>query len=119
MYKMIRLYCYLCSFIFLASCSSVEINTAGYEKFYVASHSGSDAVIEKDVTLDFYFWGSIPNRQDLVLVDALKDLGIFNPSYVVIEQKNTLKNMALTLLTFGLYSPVAVNVKILSNKEVK
>lgn len=103
----------------LASCSSVEVNTAGREKFYVASFSGSDTVIEKEVNVDFYFWGLVPERQEVVLSDEFKNLGVSNPSFFVIEQKNTLKNLLLTIVTLGLYSPVSMKLSLLSNGEVK
>lgn len=109
----------LITLILSASCSSVEFSSRSIEKYYVSAHSGSDVVYTKEVTKDFYFWGLAPKKDTVFIEDEFKNAGVFNPSFIVVEQGHTTKDLFFMLITLGLYSPSTYKITLLSNGSVK
>lgn len=103
----------------LAGCSTMEFNTSGREKFLVGADSKSEKQITVETTKDFFFWGLSPDYAEFNLQDEVKGMGVYNPSYVTIEQRYTFKDVFFTFITLGLYSPVTYKVTLLSNGELK
>lgn len=107
------------SILFFSACSSVEINTVGNESFYVGAYSQSDKEITQKKTVDFYFWGHVPVKDDVVLSELFDGQGIYNPSYINIKQYYSFSNIIASLLTLGLYMPVTFEVTLRSNEYLK
>jgi hypothetical protein len=103
----------------LTACSSMEFNTSGKESFYVGVKSGSEKELSVEATKDFYFWGLSPDYAEFNFQDEMKGLGVYNPSFVNIEQSYTFKDIAFTLMTLGLYCPVTYKLSLLTNGSVK
>lgn len=103
----------------LSSCSSLEFNTNGTEPFYVSAHPGSDRIVELTKTKDFYLWGMLPATQDFNLQDETKGEGLYNPSYVILEQRFSWKNIFYAVFTLGMYTPTDYKVTLLSNGDGK
>ena len=101
------------------ACSTMEFNTSGREAFSVNVFSGSEKLLTVEKTKDFYFWGMTPEHPEFNLQDEAQGLGIFNPSYVTVEQNYTFSNVLYTLITLGLYCPVTYKVTFLSNGSLK
>lgn len=101
------------------ACSTVEFNTSGREVFKVSALKGSEKQVSVDVTKDFYFWGKAPEYAEFDLQDEMEGKGIYNPSYVSIEQRYTFTDIFFTFITLGLYCPVTYQVTLLSNGELK
>lgn len=108
-------------FLMLAlwGCSTMEFNTSGREPFLVGAASKSEKQITVESTKDFFFWGLSPDYAEFNLQDETKDLGVYNPSYVSIEQRYTFTDVFFTFITLGLYSPVTYKITLLSNGELK
>lgn len=103
----------------LQSCSTMEFNTSGNETFLVAARSKSEKLVTIEKTKDFYFWGQSPERSDFNLQEETIGLGVFNPSYVSIEQRYKFSDIFFTFVTLGLYCPVTYKITLLSNGELK
>lgn len=101
------------------ACSTTEFSSTGREIFKVSATKGSEKEITAEATKDFYFWGISPELAEFDFQDEFQGLGVYNPSYVSIEQSFTLKDIFFTFVTLGLYSPVTYQVTVLSNGEVK
>jgi hypothetical protein len=54
------------------------------------------------------------NLEDLAILNGIDD-----PTYVSIEHSFSNKNLFLSLITLGLYTPVNYKVKVLSRKVFK
>lgn len=102
-----------------SACSTMEFTTSGRETFSVGARSGSERLVEVETTKDFYFWGLTPTNAEFNLQDETKGEGVYNPSYVSIEQSYKLKDIFYTFITLGLYCPVTYKVTLLSNGELK
>lgn len=102
-----------------SACSTMEFNTSGREAFKVAAQKHSEKQVSVEATKDFYFWGKTPAYAEFDLQDEMQGQGIYNPSYVAIEQRYTFKDIFFTFITLGLYCPVTYKVTLLSNGEVK
>jgi hypothetical protein len=101
------------------ACSTMEFNTTGKEIFRVGTHSGSDSLISVEKTRDFYFWGMTPEKPEFNLQDETQGSGLYNPSYVSIEQTFAFSDVLYTLITLGLYCPVTYKVTFLSKGTSK
>ncbi len=97
----------------------MEFNTSGHEPFTVAARPGSERLVTVETTKDFYFWGMTPANAEYNLQDETQRQGIFNPSYVAIEQRYKFSDILYTFITLGLYCPVTYKVTLLSNGELK
>lgn len=114
-----KLFSCLIVLFLISACSSVEINTAGNELYYVANFPESNKTITKDTIVDFYFWGLVP-QQDTVVISKLFDgEGIYNPAFVSITQRISLSNLFFTVITLGLYSPVTIEVSLKTQGKLK
>lgn len=107
------------SVLTFSGCSSLEFNTSGREPFYVSSKSGSDRIVEIRRTKDFYLWGTMPRVLDFDLQDETKDEGLYNPSYIILEQDFSWKNIFYSVITLGMYTPVDYKLTLLSSGEYK
>ena len=103
----------------LLGCSTMEFNTSGKEPFLVGAASKSEKIITLESTKDFFFWGLSPDYAEFNFQDETLDLGVYNPSYVSIEQSYTFTDVFFTFITLGLYCPVTYKVALLSNGELK
>ncbi|MBC7714741.1 MAG: hypothetical protein H7177_15450 [Rhizobacter sp.] len=103
----------------LSSCSTMEFNSSGSEAFYVAAQAKSEKQVVAIKTKDFYFWGMSPEKPDFNLQDETNGLGVYNPSYVNIEQSYSFSDILYTVITLGLYCPVTYKITLLSNEELK
>ncbi len=101
------------------ACSTTEFNTSGREAFKVAAQKKSEKQVSVETTKDFYFWGMSPEYSEFDLQDETQNEGVYNPSYVSVEQRYTFKDIFFTFITLGLYCPVTYKVTLLSNGEVK
>ena len=101
------------------ACSTMEFNSTGRETYKVSATRNSEKQIIVEATKDFYFWGMSPVYAEFDLQDEMQGRGVYNPSYVAIEQKFTLRDIIFTFITLGLYCPVTYQVTLLSNGEVK
>ncbi len=102
-----------------SACSTMEFNTGGQEPFLVSAKSNSERLVSVEKTKDFYFWGMSPEKSEFNLQDETKDQGVFNPSYVAIEQHFTFTDVLYSVITLGLYCPVTYKITLLSNGELK
>lgn len=105
--------------IVTSACSTIEFNTSGRETFYIGARPASERLVEVETTKDFYFWGLSPKMAEFDLRDETEGEGVYNPSYVSIEQRYRLADIAWTVVTLGLYCPVTYRVTLLSNGELK
>ena len=103
----------------LGACSTMEFSTNGTEVFTVAAQAKSEKQVTVETTKDFYFWGMSPERAQFDLQDETKWLGVYNPSYVTIEQSYSFSNILFTVVTLGLYCPVTYKLTLLTNRELK
>ncbi|MBC7429298.1 MAG: hypothetical protein H7336_11840 [Bacteriovorax sp.] len=103
----------------LSSCSTMEFNTNGREPFTVAAQSKSEKQVTVEATKDFYFWGMSPTKPEFNLQDETRRLGVYNPSYVTIEQSYSFSDVLYTIITLGLYCPVTYKLTLLTNGELK
>lgn len=103
----------------LCGCSTMEFNTSGREPFYVSARPGSEKQVSAEVTKNFYFWGLSPDYSEFNLQDEVQGLGVYNPSYVAVEQRYTLSDVFFTVVTLGLYCPSTYKVTLLTNGELK
>ncbi len=103
----------------ISSCSSLEFSTNGREPFYVSAHPKSDKVVVIERTKDFYLWGLMPEKHVFDLQDEGKDDGLYNPSYVSVEQRFGFKSLFFSLITLGLYTPVDYKVTLLTDGDLK
>lgn len=103
----------------LSACSRMEFNTSGRGPFFVAARSGSERLVTVETTKDFYFWGMSPVIAEFNLQDETQRQGVYNPSYVAIEQRYKFSDILYTFITLGLYCPVTYRVTLLSNGELK
>lgn len=85
----------------------------------MAAQKKSEKQVSVEATKDFYFWGMAPEYGEFDLQDEMQGEGLYNPSYVAIEQRYTFKDIFFTLITLGLYCPVTYKVTLLTNGEVK
>ena len=97
----------------------MEFNTTGRQPFMVSSLKGSEKQVVVESTKEFYFWGLTPAYAEFDLEDEMAGQGIYNPSYVAVEQRYNLKDIFYTFITLGLYCPVTYRVTLLSNGELK
>lgn len=102
-----------------SSCSTVEFNTNGREPFYVSAHPKSEKLVEIVRTKDFYLWGLLPEVHQFNLQDETKYEGLYNPSYLTVEQVFSFKNVFFSLVTLGIYTPVDYKVSLLSDGDLK
>lgn len=102
-----------------SACSTMEFSTTGNETFKVSATRGSEKQVTVEATKDFYFWGLSPTNGEFDLQDEMQGQGVYNPSYVAIEQSFTIKDIFFTFITLGLYCPVTYQVTLLSNGAVK
>lgn len=102
-----------------SACSTMEFSSTGRETFKVSAIRNSEKQITVETTKDFYFWGMSPEYAEFDLQDEMQGQGVYNPSYVAISQRYTLKDIIFTFITLGLYCPVTYQVTLLSNGEVK
>lgn len=109
----------LLALFFFSACSSVEINTAGNEVFYVANYPESTKIITKETTVDFYFWGLVPRRDSVVMSELFDGEGVYNPAFVSINQRISLANAFFTIVTLGLYAPVTIEVSLKTQGKLK
>lgn len=105
--------------LLFCACSTMEFNTSGQEPFTVAARSMSERLVTVETTKDFYFWGMSPLNPEFNLQDETDGAGVYNPSYVAIEQRYKFSDILYTLITLGLYCPVTYKVTLLSNGELK
>lgn len=106
--------------LFLCSaCSSVEINTAGNELYYVANFPESNQTITKETTVDFYFWGLVPQKDTVVISKLFEGEGVYNPAFISVNQRISLSNFFFTAITLGLYSPVTIEVSLKTQGKLK
>lgn len=105
--------------LMVSSCSSLEFNTNGRDPFYVSAQSGSERIVTVSKTKDFYLWGLLPETQDFNLQDETKNEGLYNPSYIILEQYFSFKSAFFTVITLGMYIPVDYKVTLLSNGDKK
>jgi hypothetical protein len=105
--------------LMFSSCSNLEFNTDGREPFYVGAQSGSERIVELTKTKDFYLWGLLPKSQDFNLQDETKDQGLYNPSYIILEQSFSFSNALFAIITLGMYTPIDYKLTILSKGESK
>jgi hypothetical protein len=101
------------------ACSTMEFNTSARGPFMVAALKDSKKRVSVESTKDFYFWGLSPEYGEFDLQDEMQGQGIYNPSYVAVEQRYTFKDVFFTFITLGLYCPVTYKVTLLTNGEVK
>lgn len=105
--------------LMVSSCSSLEFNTDGREPFYVSAQPKSERIVEMVRTKDFYLWGFFPETQFFNFQDEFKNEGLYNPSYISVEQKHSFKNVLYALVTLGMYTPVDYRITLLSDGDLK
>lgn len=103
----------------LSACSTMEFNTSGHETFLVSARAKSEKQVTVEKTKDFYFWGMSPANAEFNLQDETEGQGLFNPSYVAIEQRYSFSDILYTFITLGLYCPVTYKITLLTNGELK
>lgn len=117
--KLISTLSLCCLLFYVSACSTVEVTTSGNEVFYVSAYPKSDEVIELELKKDFYFWGLYPKVAELNLQDETKNLGLYNPSFVSVEQFYTKVDILYGIVTLGLYMPSSYKITLLTNRELK
>lgn len=91
----------------------------GNEIYHVANFPESNKVITKQTTVDFYFWGLVPQKDTLVISKLFDEEGLSNPAFVSVNQRVSLSNAFFTLITLGLYSPVTIEVSLKTQGKLK
>jgi hypothetical protein len=105
--------------ISLTSCTHLEYASNGITPFKISTSHYSEREIEYSGSVDYYFWGMYPKKMTVNLEDLAILNGIDDPTYVSIEHSFSNKNLFLSLITLGLYTPVNYKVKVLSRKVFK
>lgn len=100
------------------SCAKLGFISGGDAEIKISALGGSERPQEITGTSDFYFWGLSPGHSTIDFEDHVNRLGLNYPSYVSLEQNVSVKNVALTILTLGLYCPLDYRITVLTKPEV-
>lgn len=85
--------------------------------FMAGANKNNSKIVEVEKTKDFFFWGMLTGKGEFAFENETKGEGVVKPSYVTIEQKYSLSDLAFTLLSLGLYAPVTYKIIFLSDKQ--
>lgn len=89
----------------------------GKTTFKISANSNSEREIEKEETVDFYFWGMLPGIHKIDLEDIGNENGLDQGTYVSVEQRISPKDLFFTVFTLGIYCPIDYKIKVLIKKE--
>lgn len=103
----------------LLSCTHLEFASNGITPFKISTSHYSERELEYTGSVDFYFWGMYPPKMTVNLEELAILHGVDDPTYISIEHSINNKNLILSLITLGLYTPVDYKVKALSRKVFK
>ncbi|MBY0416029.1 MAG: Bor family protein [Bdellovibrionales bacterium] len=101
------------------ACSTTEFSADGKDSYSVGVIPRSEKEVSVEVTKDFYYWGATPKVAEVNFRDELEGVGLYDPSYVSIEERHTFKDVLWTVATLGMYCPVTYKVTLLTNGKVK
>lgn len=96
---------FLFSCCFFTSCSTIRFRSKGSIPLNFSSEAGATKEVAVKGSKEFFLGGFIPYHHDVFIDDEVYKAGHSNLSKVMIDDTNSLKNMAISFVTLGFYCP--------------
>jgi len=91
--------------ILFQSCSMIEYGSTGKIPVYFTYKKNNEYEFKIEGREDFYLFGQLPQVRKVDLDDLLQQEGFIEASKIQIHEFLTVKDMILTGISLGLYTP--------------